>query len=160
VICELRTVIRITHHSPTDKEVMMGKNTKILVVDDESFMRDMLRDILEKEGYEVALAPGGEEALGVLVEQKYDIVLSDLKMPRMDGISLLKKVKQRYPDTAVVVMTGYSDAYSMKDACVSGADEYITKPFKINEISLIMERVRWRMLSLRNRKQVEKHLGT
>jgi len=137
----------------------MRRNVNTLVVDDERSMRDLLKQILEKEGYRVTLAAGGEEALSMLGEKRFDIMLSDLRMPRMDGFTLLKKVKQHYPDTAVVVMTGYSETYSVNEAFCMGADEYITKPFKVNEVSMMVERARWHMFSTRNRRQVEKHLS-
>ena len=68
-------------------------------------------------------------------------------MPRMGGFDLLKKVKGDYPGVGIVMMTSYGDTYTVKDALLLGADEYITKPFKNHEISLVVERAYWRLLS-------------
>jgi two-component system nitrogen regulation response regulator NtrX len=68
----------------------------------------------------------------------------------MNGFELLEKVKSRWADMAVIVMTGYGDAYTIKEALVKGADEYLSKPFKSHEVSLIVERAYWRLLSARN----------
>jgi two-component system response regulator PilR (NtrC family) len=129
------------------------QQVRILVVDDEEFMRKLLTNILHKAGMEVLTAQNGEEALMVLQENGCDVVVSDARMAGMSGFDLLKQVKARHPDTAFVVMTGYADSYSIKDALLQGADEYITKPFKNHEVTLIVERAYWRTQS--NRKQTE-----
>ncbi len=119
----------------------------ILVVDDESMMRNLLEKILSRDGYSVLNAEDGEQALEVLRTQKVDILISDIKMPRLDGFGLLKIVKMEFPDLGVIMMTAYGDAFTVKDALLLGADEYITKPFKSYEISLVVERAYWRKLS-------------
>ena len=132
----------------------MGKRTygmkssiSILIVDDESTMRSLLEKILAREGYQVYTASNGVEALEHLSERKFDIVISDMKMPKMGGFELLKRIKKEYPGAGVIIMTAYGDTYSVKDALLLGADEYITKPFKSYEISLVVERAYWRILS-------------
>lgn len=129
------------------------QQVKVLVVDDEEFMHKVMTNILHKAGMEVLTAQSGEEALKVLAENRCDVVISDVRMAGMSGFDLLKQVKARHSDTAFVVMTGHSDSYSIKDALMQGADEYITKPFKTQEVTLIVERAYWRMQS--NRKQIE-----
>ncbi|MEW5994286.1 MAG: response regulator [Candidatus Zixiibacteriota bacterium] len=119
----------------------------ILIVDDEEMMRNLLDRILSREGYQVVTAGDGVAALEVLKSRKIDIIVSDMKMPRMNGFELLKAVKQDYPDIGVIIMTAYGDTYTVKDALLLGADEYITKPFKSFEISLIVERAYWRLVS-------------
>ena len=119
----------------------------ILVVDDEQMMCTLLTKILRREGYQVETAAGGAEALEKLQRAPYSIVISDMKMPGMDGFELLKQVKQMYPDVGVIIMTAYGDTYTVKDALLLGADEYITKPFKSYEISLVVERAYWRLSS-------------
>jgi YesN/AraC family two-component response regulator len=89
----------------------------------------------------------------VFQKNRCDVVVSDVRMAGMSGFDLLKQVKSRHPDTAFVVMTGYADSYSIKDALLQGADEYITKPFKNYEVTLVVERAYWRIQS--NRKQAE-----
>lgn len=119
----------------------------ILVVDDESMMRGLLEKILTRDGYTLLNAEDGEQALEVLRSQKVDILISDIKMPRLDGFGLLKVVKTEFPDLGVIMMTAYGDTFTVKDALLLGADEYITKPFKSYEISLVVERAYWRKLS-------------
>ena len=125
----------------------MNKGISILIVDDEELLRDLLVKILTKEGYEVDTAVDGADALEKLGRNRYHLMVSDIKMPRLDGFELLKEVKQNYPDMGVIMMTAYGDSYSVKDSLLLGADEYITKPFKSFEINLIVERAYWRLLS-------------
>ena len=125
----------------------MKSSVSILIVDDEEMMRTLLNRILSREGYKIRSAEDGVVALEVLKAEKVDIIISDMKMPRMDGFELLKIVKNEYPKIGVIIMTAYGDTYTVKDALLLGADEYITKPFKSYEISLVVERVYWRILS-------------
>lgn len=125
----------------------MKSSVSILVVDDESMMRSLLERILTRDGYKVTSAEDGQDALRVLEGTPVDIIISDLKMPRMNGFELLKAVKQKYPGVAMIMMTAYGDTYTVKDALLLGADEYITKPFKSFEISMVVERAYWRLLS-------------
>ncbi len=125
----------------------MKKEVSILVVDDEPMMRELLTKILERDGYRVLAAEDGIAAMEILDTEDVAIVLSDLQMPRMGGFDLLKKIKADYPGVGMVMMTSYGDTYTVKDALLLGADEYITKPFKNHEISLVVERAYWRLLS-------------
>ena len=125
----------------------MKDTVSILVVDDDQMMRELLTRILIRDGYRVLTAEDGIAALDVLQKEDIAIVLSDLQMPRMSGFDLLKKVKSDYPGVGVVMMTSYGDTYTVKDALLLGADEYIVKPFKNHEISLVIERAYWRLLS-------------
>lgn len=125
----------------------MKSSISILIVDDESTMRSLLEKILAREGYQMYTARNGVAALEHLSERKFDIVISDMKMPEMSGFELLKRIKEEYPGVGVIIMTAYGDTYTVKDALLLGADEYITKPFKSYEISLVVERAYWRILS-------------
>jgi len=125
----------------------MGKGISILVVDDEQLLRDLLAKILTREGYRADTAVDGVEALEKLSQNRYHLIVSDIRMPRLNGFELLKEVKQKYPELGVIMMTAYGDSFSVKDSLLLGADEYITKPFKSFEINLIVERVCWRLLS-------------
>ena len=125
---------------------MKGK-IAILVVDDEKTLRDLLYKILSKEGYTVDTAVDGQDALEKLRKNEYQLLLSDVKMPRLNGFELLKIIKQEFPDMGVIMMTAYGDSFTVKDALLLGADEYITKPFKSFEINLIIERAYWRIQS-------------
>lgn len=119
----------------------------ILIVDDEQMMRDLLQRILTRDGYVVTVAEDGETALRVLETQRVDLIMSDIKMPGMNGFDLLKIVKREYPETVVIMMTAYGDTYTVKDALMLGADEYVSKPFKSHEITLVVERAYWRLLA-------------
>ncbi len=125
----------------------MKSGITILVVDDEQMMRDLLQKILSRDGYSVSTAEDGEAALKMLESVSVDIVISDIKMPRLNGFELLRIVKREYPRIAMIMMTAYGDSYTVKDALLLGADEYVSKPFKSHEISLIVERVYWRLLA-------------
>ncbi len=127
----------------------MKKNISILVVDDEQMLRDLLAKILGKEGYEVEIAIDGQDALDKLRDQRFDLLISDIKMPRLNGFELLKMARESYPQMGIIMMTAYGDSYTVKDALMLGADEYITKPFKSYEINLIVERAYWRLMSAR-----------
>jgi response regulator RpfG family c-di-GMP phosphodiesterase len=108
---------------------------RVLVVDDEFHLRDSIRIVLEKEGYDVFSAASGEEALAQMEAQPAQVVISDIKMPGMDGVQLLKAIKSRYPQTEVVMLTGYPTIEAAVSAIKLGAYDYVTKPFKINTLS-------------------------
>jgi two-component system response regulator PilR (NtrC family) len=125
----------------------MKQEITILVVDDEAMMRQLLEKILGRDGYRVLCVADGEEALAIMGREEINIVISDLQMSGMSGLDLLKVVKKDYPKTGVIIMTAYGDTYTVKDALLLGADEYITKPFKSFEISMVVERAYWRLLA-------------
>ena len=127
----------------------MSEIFAILIVDHGGDSRQSLMKNLAKEGYLVETAADGEEALGKLGRTPFDLVITDIAMPRLNGFELLKVIKQRFPRTVVIVMTTHGDVFTIKDALLLGADEYITKPFKSYEIDLIIERACWRMQAAR-----------
>src|SRR5690348_581025 len=107
---------------------------RILVVDDEKVIRDMLADFLGMEGYVVRTAEDGTSALSELEKGHYDLVISDLKMPRMGGIQLLDAIGKTAPDALTVIMTGFGTVETAIDAMKRGAYDYILKPFKLEEV--------------------------
>ncbi|MDI6753982.1 MAG: sigma-54 dependent transcriptional regulator [Thermodesulfobacteriota bacterium] len=111
---------------------------KILVVDDEVSMREFLTIFLTKEGHEVISAADGEEALSLFQAEPCDLLLSDIKMPRMDGLELLRKVKEYRPNMAVVMITAYGSPEDAITAMKAGAYDYLTKPFKVREIKSVI----------------------
>ena len=113
---------------------------RVLVVDDEKFIRDILADFLGMEGYVVRTAEDGSSAMKELKRARYDMVISDLKMPRMGGLELLKEVERAHPDTLTVIMTGFGTVETAIDAMKRGAYDYILKPFKVEEIVHIVQR--------------------
>jgi len=120
---------------------MSKKSIDILVVDDEEMMRELLQDVLAMEGYTVETAEDGQAALVCVKESTPLLVISDIKMPRMNGFELLKSVKERFPDMRVIMMTGYSDDFTVKDALRLNADEYIIKPFNTQDITAVVKSV-------------------
>jgi two-component system response regulator PilR (NtrC family) len=112
---------------------------KILVADDEQSMREFLDIMLKKEGYKVSLASNGEEVVKLVDNDLFDLVLLDIRMPKLDGISALKKIKAIAPETVVIMITAYASADTAIKAMKEGAYDYITKPFKVEEIKLIIK---------------------
>lgn len=108
--------------------------TKILVVDDEITKLTPLVDTLVKEKYEVDGVEGGIDVLSKVEKTKYDIVITDIRLPGLDGIELLKKIKEISKDTEVIVITAYISIDSAVSAMKAGAYEYISKPFSIEDI--------------------------
>ena len=117
----------------------MKSTITVLAVDDEQMMRSLLERILVRDGYRVIVARDGRGALDIIEKETIDIVISDMKMPRLNGFELLKIVKNEFPDIGMIMMTAYGDTYTVKDALLLGADEYVTKPFRSHEISLIVQ---------------------
>jgi DNA-binding NtrC family response regulator len=111
----------------------MGKK-RILIVDDEESVREMLADLFGILGYEPIVARNGKEALNLLEKQQVSLVISDIKMPIMDGIEMVRQVRERYPSLDVILITGYKPDYSWKEVMKAGACDYITKPFDIDTI--------------------------
>lgn len=107
----------------------MEEKARILVVDDEVGMCDFLRYLLEGEGYEVDDATSAPESLAKLAENSYALVLADIKMPGMDGLEMLRQIKELDESTVVIVMTGYSSLETAIKAIKYNAHNYLTKPF-------------------------------
>jgi len=107
---------------------------RILVVDDELNMRLVLKAMLGKEGYEVATASDGLEALDILKNSNIAVIVTDLKMPRLDGMGLLEKVIKNYPSTPVIIITAHGTIDTAVDALKKGAFDYITKPFEQDDL--------------------------
>ena len=105
---------------------------KILVVDDEKSIREMLEIYLMREGYEVTCEENGEKALALCKKTSFDVVISDIKMPKMDGITLLNRVKELSPDTIFIMITAFASFETAKEAEQEAAYDYITKPFDVD----------------------------
>ncbi|HDH04701.1 MAG TPA: response regulator [Nitrospirae bacterium] len=107
----------------------MTDSIKILVVDDESVVVRSCKRILETEGYEIDGASGGREAIITMEKKAYDLVITDLKMPEVDGITLIRWIKKSRPDTGVLIITGYPSQETIKEALELGIIDYVPKPF-------------------------------
>ena len=113
---------------------------RVLIVDDEKFIRDILADFLGMEGYIVRTAEDGTAALAELGNAHYDLIISDLKMPRMGGIELLDAIGTAAPSALTVIMTGFGTVETAIDAMKRGAYDYILKPFKVEEVIRVVQR--------------------
>jgi len=111
---------------------------RILVVDDEKSMRELLSIMLGKEGHEVVTADSGQKAVRFLNQDIFDLVITDVKMPKMGGVEVLKTVKGASPETVVIMITAYATAETAVEAMKEGAYDYIMKPFKVDEIKHIV----------------------
>jgi len=112
---------------------------KILVVDDELSMREFLEILLKKEGYEVITASDGEEASRLFKKDHYNLIIADIRMPKMDGLTLLHRIKEHHPHMPVVMITAYASPEDAILAMKEGAYDYITKPFKVEEIKSVVK---------------------
>jgi response regulator RpfG family c-di-GMP phosphodiesterase len=118
-----------------------NQKAEILVVDDEASLRDICQDALEDAGYKVFQAQNGQAALDFLAEHNVDLVLTDLRMPVLNGLELLKQIKTRENDSAFLVMTGFGTIETAVESMKMGASDYLPKPFNINHLLLKVEKV-------------------
>lgn len=133
---------------------------RILVVDDERRQRDILQMILEAEGFEVHGAGNGRQALNALREQPFDLALTDLKMPDMDGIGLLQEVSRTQPELCVILMTAHGTIDSAVEAMRKGAFDYLTKPLEKEVLLLVVKRAMERSLLVRENRLLHEQLQT
>ena len=117
-----------------------AKKTHILVVDDSPDTLELLQRNLEARGYRVSLSPGAVEAIKILEAAPIDLVITDLKMPEVDGLSLLRHIRENHKDVDVVMITGYPSIDGAVEAVKSGAEEYLAKPFTDQELFVAVER--------------------
>ena len=112
---------------------------KILVVDDDQGMREFLEILLAREGYEVVSASGGKEAIGLCRKHKFDLTITDLKMPRADGIDVLKTIKEISPETMVILITAYASGETAVAAMKEGAYDYLEKNFDVEDLKTVIK---------------------
>jgi len=120
------------------KILVMNRKPRILVVDDEKIARDNISHILQKENYYVDTAANGLEAFEKLETSFFDVVLTDLRMEKVDGMSVLEKTKNRYPDTQVIMITAFAAVDTAIEAIKKGAYHYIAKPFRLEEVRSVV----------------------
>jgi DNA-binding response OmpR family regulator len=125
---------------------------KILVVDDEKQILDLLADFLGRAGYQVTIANNAQTALHALTQETFSLVLSDLKMPEMNGLEMLVKIKEIDPNIVTIIMTGYGTLESAVAAMKHGAFDYVLKPFKVDQVISLIQR------GLENRRLKEENL--
>jgi len=120
----------------------LGETVKhILIVDDEENTRLGLSKLLSQEGYVIALAANGTEALELLRRQRINLVISDINMPDMNGIGFLREVSRRFPSTNVIMITAYGGVETYLEAMNLGALEYLHKPVRLDELRSVMKKI-------------------
>ncbi|MEX0736582.1 MAG: response regulator [Bacteroidota bacterium] len=119
----------------------MPQKNRILVVDDEDALRTVLSSELEGEGYKVASAADGSEAIEILKKDEFDLILLDIKMPNVDGFEVLKFVKETHPDTKVIMLTGFADLKNAIESKKLGAEDFVSKPYDLVDLLTTVERV-------------------
>jgi DNA-binding NtrC family response regulator len=138
-------------------------NAKLLIVDDERVALRNLEHVMKKEGYDVVGTQSGANALKLLDEQRFDVVLTDLRMEKVDGMEILRRCRELHPDTEVVMITGYATLESGVDAMKHGAFYYIAKPFKLDEVRKVVreavEKVSLKKENTHLREQLEHYQG-
>jgi DNA-binding NtrC family response regulator len=141
----------------------MQSKVKILIVDDERVALKNLEHVMKKEGYDVTGTESGQNALKLLEEQQFDVVLTDLRMEKVDGLQILKKSQQLYPDSEVIMITGYATLESAVETMKKGAFHYIAKPFKLDVVRKVVqeaiEKVKLKKENKQLREQIETYQG-
>jgi len=118
----------------------MSKQAHLIAIDDDAQMLEVLRKVLGEHGYRVSTRTSAVAALALLDDDPADVVLSDIRMPGMDGMTLLERVRERAPETIVVLVTAFGSIDSAVEAMKRGAADYVTKPFKMDEILLVLDK--------------------
>ncbi len=119
---------------------MFQEQLKILVIDDDPSIRNMLAIVLKKSGYQVTCTESGKTSLEKLKKESFDLIISDIKMPDINGIELLKKIKTISPEVPVIMITAFASANDAVEAMKLGAEDYVTKPFSLDELKIIIDR--------------------
>ncbi|MFC1573112.1 response regulator, partial [Candidatus Eisenbacteria bacterium] len=146
---DVHTGVRSGGESPN------ARGFRVLVVDDEAEIRRSLEDLLCEEGYEVATAGSGSEALEAFEAGAFHLVITDLRMPPPDGLQLLRKIKERWPETEVILLTAFATRDTAREAMREGAREYVEKPYKEFEMLLRVGRVYEQIQNLHKQEQLE-----
>ena len=117
---------------------MTTEQTSILILDDEPIVSKRLKPSLEKKGYEVEAFTRSADALKRIGERRFNIVVTDLKMEGVDGMQFLTEVKEKYPETEVIVITGFATMATAKESFTKGVFDFLAKPFKLGEIAEVI----------------------
>jgi len=134
----------------------LAKGYKVLVIDDNDLIRITLKDLLATSGYQVDIADNGETGIKKVKSKRYDIVLSDVQMPRIDGIELLKQIKEYDSTMPVVMITGFPTVDTAIQAMKEGASDFITKPFRYEQVNMVVDKLVKERGNAKKRIQVDK----
>ena len=137
---------------------MIKRDFRVLVVDDDDIARDVVSSILSREGYPVLTASDGLEAISAIMTEEIGMVVTDFRMPGADGLEVLKAAMRANPDTAVVIITAFGTLEATLEAIAEGAYDYLTKPFKMQEIIIVAERAFKRAVLLRENRDLRERL--
>jgi DNA-binding NtrC family response regulator len=137
---------------------MMENNAKLLIVDDERVALKNLEHVMKKEGYEVTATQSGQNAIKLLEEQQFDVVLTDLRMEKVDGLQILQRSRELYPDSEVIMITGFATLQSAVDAMKHGAFYYIAKPFKLDEVRKVVKEAAHKVALKRENRHLREQL--
>lgn len=124
-----------------DCPVLQPAIRQILIIDDEQMLCESLKDILQEEGYNVRTAANALSGLSEIERDPPDLIISDIRLPDINGLELLKRVKQEYPNVEIIIMTAYCEAESYLEAKEKGAFEYITKPINIPILKMMISQI-------------------
>src|SRR5512141_429074 len=141
----------------------MEGTARLLIIDDERIALRNLEHVMKKEGYDVTGTQSGPNALKLLEEQRFDVVLTDLRMEKVDGMQILKKSREINPDAEIIMITGYATLETAVEAMKKGAFHYIAKPFKLDVVRKVVkeavEKVRLKKENRQLREQIESYQG-
>src|SRR3990172_798241 len=141
-IGKIEEQIRSILKTKTDKIPVVKEEPKlILVADDDEVLRNMLVETIESMGHQVVGVGDGQEALAQIQKQEFDLAITDIRMPKLDGLSFLKKARESRPRLPVVLITGFAQTYSAQAAKYEGADGYLVKPFRIEKIEELVKKL-------------------
>src|SRR2546425_1515691 len=133
---------------------------RVLIADDEESIRHVLTELLEERGYEVRAVTDGEDAMRELFARDYDALVTDVRMPRMNGLDLVRAAQAAWPDITIIVMSAYGSHELAIEAMKAGAYDYLGKPFRPDEVLLVLrkaeERERLRLDNLRLRREASR----
>ncbi len=132
---------------------------KILVIDDERAIRLTLKDILEYENHKVEIAKDGFEGLDMVAKNKYEVILCDIKMPRMDGIEVLEKIHEKYKDIPVIMITGHGTVETAVEALKKGAYDFIEKPLDLNRLLVTLKHATEKKELIKETKQLKRKIN-
>lgn len=117
----------------------MSNRPSILVVDDELLIRDLLYDFFSGQGWQIAVAENGDKAIDILNSREIDLLLTDIRMPDMDGLTLTNYAREHFPSIPVIIITGFPSVDSAVTALRSKVEDYVVKPFNINQLYKTIE---------------------
>src|SRR5947209_1129611 len=137
---------------------MDGEQFKVLIIDDEKPHAEAVAESLQRVGYECTIVTSGKAGAARIDEDDFDIILTDLRMPDMDGLAILRKAKQANPSTEVVVITGHGDVKTAVEAIKQGAANYLTKPLDMGELRAVVDKAAERLRLAQANRELKRQL--